>query len=66
MLQATTDATLCFTADAGRMATPSAHLFTKWGEDYAARVVKGMPFKVRVKPGYAETSVPLWKVPSLV
>jgi hypothetical protein len=66
MSQATTDATLCFTADAGRMATPICAPVHEWGEDYAARVVKGMPFKVRVKPGYVETSVPLWKVPSLV
>ena len=47
MSQATTDATLCFTADAGRMATPICAPVHEWGEDYAARVVKGMPFKVR-------------------
>ena len=37
----------------------------EWGESHAAQIVKGMLFRVRVKPGDAETSVPLWKVPSM-
>jgi hypothetical protein len=36
------------------------------GEDYVAQFVKGMDFKVRVKPTDAATSVPLWGAPSLV
>ena len=36
------------------------------GADYVAQFVKGMDFKVRVKPTDASTSVPLWGLPSRV
>jgi hypothetical protein len=34
------------------------------GADYVAQFVKGLDFKVRVKPTDASTSVPLWGLPS--